>query len=165
MSSAAPTVPAAPPASGVEQTHGCVRCGAPVPLDVAMCDRCNPLGLRQPASSQAHGTVFLGIVVAVVVLALLGRVVLAGMGPFEGTVAAVVASPPNLTVTLTVTNRGSREGSTTCRVYDATDPGIGPDAAYLQSPQIPGGGTVSFSKQITTLGSTVKALATECTGP
>ena len=108
---------------------------------------------------------FIGIAIAVVVLAVLGRVALAGVGPFEGSVAAVVQSPPNLVVTLTVTNKGSRDGSTTCRVFDANDPGIGPDAAYLLSPQIPAGGTVSFSKHVTTLGSTVKPLGTECTGP
>ena len=108
---------------------------------------------------------FVGIVVAVFALAFLGRFALAGVGPFEGTVAGVAAAPPNLVVTLTVTNRGSREGFTTCRVYDSTDPGIGPNAAYLLSPQIPAGGTVSFSKQITTMGSTLKTLATECTGP
>jgi hypothetical protein len=130
-----------------------------------MCERCNPLGLRQPATSQAHGTVFVGIAVAIFALAIIGRYALAGVGPFEGSVAAVVATPPTLAVTLTVTNRGSREGATTCRVYDAQDPGIGPSAAYLLSPQIPAGGTVSFSREITTLGSTVKELATECTGP
>ena len=130
-----------------------------------MCERCNPLGLSQPASSQAHGTVFIGIAVAIFALAIIGRYALAGVGPFEGTVAAVVADPPNLAVTLTVTNRGSREGATTCRVYVADDPGIGPNAAYLLSPQIPAGGTVSFSREIANLGPTVKTLATECTGP
>ena len=152
-------------AAAVEPTHPCVRCGDPVPIDVAMCERCNPLGLKQPASSQAHGTVVVGILVAVFVLAILGRVVLAGVGPFEGSVAAVVSSPPYLAVTLTVTNHGTKQGSVTCRVYDATDPGIGPTAAYVQSPQIPAGGTVSFSKLVMTLGSTVKPLAAECTGP
>ena len=149
----------------IEPTHPCVRCGAPVPLDIAMCDRCNPLGLRQPASSQAHGTVFLGIAVAVFALAILGRLALAGVGPFDGSIAAIVAAPPNLVVTLTVTNHGSRGGSTTCRVFDASDPGIGPTAAFIQSPQIPAGGTVSFSKLVTSLGSVVKPLGTECTGP
>jgi hypothetical protein len=152
-------------AAPVEPTHPCVRCGAPVPLDIAMCERCNPLGLRQPASSQAHGTVFIGIAVAVFALAILGRLALAGVGPFDGIVAAVVPAPPNLMVTLTVTNHGSRQGATTCRVFDATDPGIGPNGVFLLSPQIPAGATVSFSKLVTSLGSTVRALATECTGP
>ena len=165
MRSAAPTVPAAPAPPAVEHAHACVRCGAPIALDMAMCERCNPLGLRQPATSQAHGTVFVGIVIAVVALARLGRVARAGVGPFGGTVGAVVSDPPNLVVTLTVTNRGSREGSSTCRVYDPTDPGIGPNDAFLLSPQIPAGGTLSFSRQVSTLGATVKTLATECTGP
>jgi predicted nucleic acid-binding Zn ribbon protein len=150
---------------GVEQTHACVRCGAPIPLADAMCERCNPLGLKQPASSQAHGTVFLGIAIAVILLAVLGKVVLSGVGPFDGVVSGVTASAAGLSVTLTVTNHGTRDGSTTCRVFDADDPGIGPSAAYLLSPQIPAGGTLSFSKQVTTLGSVVKALGTECTGP
>ena len=38
-------------------THPCVRCGAPVPLDVGLCERCNPLGLRDSSASQVHGTV------------------------------------------------------------------------------------------------------------
>lgn len=151
--------------SGTEQTHPCVRCGAPIPLADGMCERCNPLGLRQPASSQAHGTVFIGIVVAVIVLAVLGKIALAGVGPFSGEVTAVIATPPDLTVTLTVTNHGSRAGATTCRVFDLNDPGIGPDAAYVLSPQVPAGGTVAFSKEVATLGSTVKPLGTECTGP
>lgn len=153
------------PTPATDPTHSCVRCGATIALDQAMCERCNPLGLKQPATSQAHGTVFIGIVAAVFALALLGRFALAGVGPFEGSVVAVLSAPPDLAVTLTVTNRGSREGYTTCRVYDASDPGIGPNAAYLLSPQIPAGGTVSFSKQIAVLGSTVKPLAADCTGP
>ena len=50
-----------PLAPATEPTHGCVRCGAPVPIADGMCERCNPLGLKQPAASQAHGTVVLGI--------------------------------------------------------------------------------------------------------
>src|SRR4051794_1645304 len=134
------TVPA------VEQTHPCVRCGAPIPLADGMCERCNPLGLRQPASSQAHGTVVVGIIIAVFVLALLGRVALSGVGPFVGEVTAVASEAPNLNVTLSVTNRGSRDGSTTCRVFDATQDGIGPNDAFVLSPTVPAGGTIAFSK-------------------
>jgi predicted nucleic acid-binding Zn ribbon protein len=147
----------------IEPTHACVRCGDPIPLEDAMCERCNPLGLKQPASSQAHGTVFIGIAVAIFALAILGRYALAGVGPFTGTVTGVKAGSPNLIVTLSVTNHGTREGATTCRVFLAGDSGIGPDAAFVLSPQIPPGSTVSFAKPVTTLGSTVKALDTECT--
>ena len=151
----------APP---VEHTHACVRCGAQIPLEDAMCERCNPLGLRQPASSQAHGTVFVGVAIAVVVLAILGRIALAGIGPFDGTVAGVAAQPPNLSVTLTVTNHGSRDGSVTCRVYDPVNAGITPSDVYVLSPTIPAGGTLSFSKLVTQFGGTPRTLAVDCAG-
>lgn len=130
-----------------------------------MCERCNPLGLKQPASSQAHGTVFVGIVLAVIALAVLGRVALAGVGPFSGSIGGVVADPPNLVVTLTVTNEGTKAGATTCRIFDPTFTGIGPEADYVQSPQIGAGATVSFSREVATLGGTVRPLGVECTGP
>ena len=51
--------PAAAPAPA-EPMHGCVRCGARIPISESMCERCNPLGLKAPAASQAHGTAILG---------------------------------------------------------------------------------------------------------
>ena len=67
-------------AAGV--THPCARCGAPVPLDVGLCERCNPLGLKDAASSQVHGTVFLAVGLAVVALAVIAHFAVAGIGPF-----------------------------------------------------------------------------------
>ncbi len=158
--------PLAPTSPTVEQTHPCVRCGRPVPVDVALCERCNPLGLPQPASSQVHGSVFLAIGLAVVGLALLGRFALSGIGPFSGRVEAVVAAPPGLAVTVSVTNEGQNAGSATCRLYDpAQGSQVGPDSVYVTSPQVQPGETVSFSQQVTELGSTVRQLAVTCTGP
>ena len=144
------------------QTHGCVRCGTQVPLDVAMCERCNPLGLPEPATSQAHGTVFLGIVVAVILLAVIGRFAIAGIGPFSAEVTSVVADFPNLVVTLTVHNEGSKTGSSTCRVFPASDTGIGPNATYVQTPDVPAGGSLTFSRSLGTLGSEVVPLKASC---
>jgi hypothetical protein len=154
--------PAVPTA---EHTQGCVRCGAVVPRGTAMCERCNPLGLAQPAPSQVHGTVLLAVVVSIVGLALLGRFALGGIGPFEGKIGNVIQAPPGLAVTLTVTNHGSAAGSTTCRVFDPASPGVGPDSVFMLSPQIDPGRTISFSKEVTTIGSTIRPLAVECTGP
>jgi len=145
-------------------THGCVRCGAPVALDIALCERCNPLGLPQPASTQAHGTVFLAIVVSVVGLALLGRFALSGIGPFSASIANVVAAPPGLAITISVTNEGASRGSATCRVYDPATDGSA-EAVYLVSPQVEPGRTVSFSKETAILGSTVRPLAVDCGRP
>lgn len=153
------------PAATQQLSHGCVRCGRAVPIDIALCEDCNPLGLSQPASSQVHGTVFLAIGAAVVGLALLGRLVLAGIGPFTGSVVGVSATASGLDVTLTVTNEGSKAGSTTCRVYDPADVGIGPGDAYLLSPDVPAGQTMTFTKETAALGATLRPLAVDCTGP
>ena len=64
-------------------TQPCVRCGAPVSLQTALCERCNPLGLTQPSASQTHGTVFLGIGAAVLILASLAASSVKGIGPFD----------------------------------------------------------------------------------
>jgi hypothetical protein len=153
------TVPTPTPVT--EQLHGCVRCGAPVPIDVAMCERCNPLALAQPAASQAHGTVFLGVGLAVVGLAILANFAVSGIGPFKATIASVVADPPGLNVTLSVTNSGSRAGATTCRVYEASL-GIGPDTPLIQTPRIDAGATITFNRRITGIDSDVLELAVQC---
>lgn len=129
-----------------------------------MCERCNPLGLPQPASSQAHGTVFLAIGLGVVGLALLGRLALAGIGPFEGKVASVAVDPPGLSVTVQVTNTGSRAGDATCRIFDPSA-GIGPETAILQTGRIAAGATATLSQRITEYGSRIVPLVAQCTGP
>jgi predicted nucleic acid-binding Zn ribbon protein len=158
-----PPDPASDPAS--ELTHGCVRCGAPIPIADGMCERCNPLGLKQPAPSQAHGTVFLGIVVAVIVLFAVAKISIQGIGPFQGVVAGVVSAPPGLAVTVTVTNQGTAAGSTTCRIYDPTIQGIGPESTYAESPRVQPGKSVSFSQQVSSLGTVVRPLAVSCSNP
>jgi predicted nucleic acid-binding Zn ribbon protein len=153
------------PSLATEPTHGCVRCGAPIPMFDGMCERCNPLGLKQPAASQAHGTVVLGIVGAVIVLFILAKISIHGVGPFQGVVAGVISAPPGLAVTVSVTNEGTAAGTTTCRIFDPTIQGIGPESTYADSPQVLPGKTVSFSKQVSSLGTVVRPLAVSCSSP
>ena len=98
------------------QTQPCVRCGAPVSLQEALCERCNPLGLAQPSSSQAHGTVFLGIGAAVLLLASLAGSASRGIGPFTVAMSAADSVPGGLAVAITITNTGATAGSATCQV-------------------------------------------------
>lgn len=153
--------PPAPPAADATPSHGCVRCGAPVAIDVALCDECNPLGLSQPSASQVHGTAFLGVVIAVILLAVAARFAIAGVGPFDGQISAVAQAGEGLAVTLMVTNHGTSTGSTTCRV---TDPAAryGGASGYIQSPRISGGATVTFTSEVTQLGGTARELTVEC---
>jgi hypothetical protein len=129
-----------------------------------MCEYCNPLGLAQPAATQAHGTIFLAIGASVVVLALLGRLILTGVGPFEASVTAVAATPTGLAITLIATNEGSRGGATTCRVHDASIASSSA-AAFFLSPQIEPGATVTFVRETAALGTQVRPLAVECSMP
>jgi hypothetical protein len=127
-----------------------------------MCEQCNPLGLKAPAASQAHGTAILGVAVAVVVLAVLARFAVSGIGPFPSSVLAVVPDPAGLRLTISVTNDGSSPAATTCRISDPKSPGIGPDTTFIQSPVIQPGATQTFETVVVTLGSEPKPLAVAC---
>lgn len=154
----------APTAATPERTHGCVRCGAPVGIDVGLCENCNPLGLRDVSASQVHGMAFIGIVLAVVALALIGRLAISGVGPFASQVAGLVTDGDALAVTLTVTNQGRSAGQTTCRLTDPLDRNGGGGGLVL-SPSILPGATETFTKRVTGLGSAVRDLVVECSAP
>ena len=151
------------PRTAPAPTHACVRCGAPVAIDVGLCERCNPLGLRDSSSSQVHGIAIGGIVLFIVILAVVGRVAISGIGPFDGA-ATAAQDGTALNVTLTVTNKGSSSGQTTCRILDPLDrtSNIG---AFVLSPRIEAGQTVTFTHRVTELGDTVRPLKAECSSP
>jgi hypothetical protein len=152
-----------PSATPTGLTHACARCGEPVPLDVGLCELCNPLGLRDAASSQVHGTVFVAIGLAVVGLALVGILAVKGIGPFPAEILGVKPNGDGLTVSLQVTNSGTSLGSTTCRITDAT--GASGHSAFIQSPRIDPGGTITFDAAVTGLGSEAKELDIACSAP
>ena len=154
----------AAPGGAPELTHACVRCGAPVAIDVGLCERCNPLGLRDSASSQMHGIAIGGVVLFVVLMAIVARFALAGIGPFAGTVDGVVPDGDGLAITLSVTNHGSSSGQTTCRVTDPADR-TGNVGGFMLSPQIGPGQSVTFTQRLTALGATVRPLLAECSSP
>jgi predicted nucleic acid-binding Zn ribbon protein len=153
-----------PAASADAPTAACVRCGRPIPSDLSMCEDCNPLGVSQPSTSQAHGTVFLGIILAVVALALAGRLALAGIGPFEVEVAKVATAGDGLAVTLNVRNTGTSAGTTRCRITDPEKRGTGP-AAFVLSPVVQPGAAVEFDAALTQFGTTPKTLDADCHSP
>jgi hypothetical protein len=162
----APTVapPTAAPAIPPEPTHACVRCGRPVAIDVGLCERCNPLGLRDVSASQVHGLAFIGVFTAIVLLAIVAHLVVSGVGPFDGSVAAAATDGNALVVTLNVTNKGNNSGQTTCRVMDPLDR-TGNIGAFVLSPQIAPGQTATFTQRVTELGSTVRPLTAVCSAP
>jgi hypothetical protein len=143
-------------------THGCIRCGAPIPLADALCPACNPAGLEQPAASQAHGTVFAGIALAVVVMLVGATFLIGGEGPFTGQLTAAAPAGGGLVLTLAVTNAGRREGPATCRVWDPAYLGNPPVETYVRTPPIPAGGVLTFEQRVADLGAETRAFAVDC---
>ena len=158
------TAPATTPARPA-QTHPCVRCGAPVALDVGLCDRCNPLGLRDSASSQVHGTVFVALAAAVAGLAIAAHLAVAGIGPFVARVTAMTPSTSAgvLIATIEARNDGRSTGTATCRLTDPLDPAL-IHSTVVYSPRIAPGETVTFDQEVT-FGSVDRMLAVACNGP
>ena len=127
-----------------------------------MCRACNPARLKQPAASQAHGTAFLGIAVAIVGLAVLATFLVGGVGPFTARIDRVAPATDALVLTLAVHNDGTRAGKATCRVWDPTYLGNPPVETYVQTPEIPGGQEVEFDQRVGGLGPAVRPLAVDC---
>ena len=153
------------PTPAPEPTHPCIRCGAlGVPVDKGLCEACNPLELAQPSATQVHGIAALGIIAFVVVLAVVGRAVIAGTGPFSGTVLGVAASSGGLAVTVSVHNAGSKAGATTCRIVQDTRP-AGQLGDLVQSPTVPAGGDAQFTAIVTHLGTDLIGLVADCQSP
>jgi hypothetical protein len=160
------TAPATPiPPARPAPTHPCARCGAPVALDVGLCERCNPLGLKDSASSQVHGTVFVAVALAIVGLAIAGHIAVAGIGPFVAQVTTVRAAPDGAGVvaTISVHNDGSSAGTASCRLSDPADRGI-KTSEVVYSPVIPPGTTIEFDHEVS-FGSAGQPLDVACTGP
>ncbi len=164
-------IPISPTASGsvgsavpAEPTHGCVRCGAPVAAGVGLCERCNPLGLRDAAASQAHGTAFIAVALGIVILAVVARLAVSGIGPFPASVGSVTPVASGMAINLTVTNEGASTGQTTCRIFDPADQGGGP-SAFVLSPRIGPGETIAFTSTIAEFGDTPRAFLVECRTP
>ncbi len=147
-----------------EPTHGCARCGAPVGVDVGLCERCNPLGLRDVAASQVHGTVIIAVLVGIIALGIGASLAIRGAGPYPATLDTVVPTEAGIVLTLTVTNEGSSEGQTTCRVHDPADQGGGP-SAHVLTPRIAAGESRTFQSTIVEFGSTIRGFVVECRTP
>lgn len=143
------------------QLQPCVRCGAPVSLQTALCERCNPLGLAQPSASQAHGTVFLGIGVAVLLLASLAGSSSRGVGPFTATMTSGTSVPGGLAVAITVTNTGATAGSATCQVTTSKIGSAGL-SEIISTPRIEPGATTTVDRELKSFGSEPIPLAISC---
>lgn len=152
----------APPRRTLEPTHPCIRCGREgVPADSGLCELCNPLELAQPSATQMHGIAAVGIIGFILVLAVLGRAVIAGTGPFTGSVIGVTGAVDGLSITLTVSNEGSRDTATTCEIEESPNK-PGRPTQVIQTPLIRAGEAVTFTTTVTKFGTQPIPLAADC---
>ncbi len=161
----APATPVQPAPSTPALTHPCARCGAPVALDVGLCERCNPLGLKDVASSQVHGTVFLAVGIGIAALAIGAHLAVAGIGPFKAEVTAMrpASTAGAVVATLAITNQGTAAGTATCRLTDPEDRGIDhQDVVYTA--RVPPGSTITFDHEVS-FGDVTRPFDVTCKGP
>jgi hypothetical protein len=133
---------------------------------VGLCERCNPLGLKDSASSQVHGTVFVAVAIAVASLAILAHIAVSGIGPFVAQVTAVRAAPDaagSVVTTISVHNNGTSAGTASCRVTDPADRGI-QTSHIVYTPMIPPGQSLEFDFEVP-FGTVGQPLDVICTGP
>ena len=107
---------------------------------------------------------FIAVTGAIILLAVVARLSVAGIGPFPATVDSVTASGTGLAVSMTVTNQGEAAGQTSCRINKAGDGGTG-RAAFVSSPRLAAGETRTFSTVVTELGSEPADLEITCRTP
>jgi hypothetical protein len=138
----------------------CPRCQTPAQTGGKVCERCeqplegpahalryNPAGLPTPSPIQGHATVLVGIVAALVVLAVGAWFMFRGVGPYRAEVVSQTRSADGtaVEVQLRVVNEGERQGRARCRIT-----GLGPDGRLRTSevklsPTVPGNESVEFA--------------------
>jgi predicted nucleic acid-binding Zn ribbon protein len=132
----------------VEPRH-CIKCGREIGPDETICEFCNRAGMATPSATQYHGTIAVAIVAAVAVLAFAAGLSLRGIGPWSADVLEVRASSAQgVTVTVGVTNEGTRAGSAKCQIeaFDAAGSRI--RAVSFTSQRIPGGAQATAEERL-----------------
>jgi hypothetical protein len=108
-----------------------------------------------------HGIAAVGIIGFILVLAVLGRAAMVGNGPFAGSVDGVIGATDGLSITLTVTNKGSRDTATICEI-DQSPARPGTPTQVIQTPLMRAGQTVTFTTVVTKFGTVPLALSANC---
>ncbi len=125
----------------------CVRCGRPTPLGVSLCEIDNPGQIGAPSATQLHATMLASIGVGVLLLALLAKVLTAGVGPFEARmVGQAILDNGGASVAIQVTNRGTKDGPATCQVSRGGV--LQPNDPVFLTQRIPAGTTITVTTSV-----------------
>jgi hypothetical protein len=127
----------------------CIKCGREIGPDETLCEICNRAGMATPSATQYHGTVAAAIIAAVVALAFAAGFSLRGIGPWSADVLEVdAAGAEGVTVTVGVTNEGTRAGSAKCQIQAFDAAGSRIRAVSFTSQRIEGGAQVTAQERL-----------------
>jgi hypothetical protein len=174
----------------VGTSERCARCGDPVEPGEHLCTQCRdeapvpvvgtitpgrrhdeqaererrwPPGMAKPSPVQYHATVMVTVAAVLVGLALFAFLNHRSIGPFS-TSGVHIARPARdvIVTTFRVTNRGSREASSTCRITALDRSGTFVASDSVLTRPIPGRGTVSVRDRLSDLPVPVFRVKLEC---
>ncbi len=143
--------------------RNCYKCGRQIGPDQTICDVCNRAGMATPSATQYHGTIVVAIVAGVVLMAIAASLSLRGIGPFRGEALRWESVTPDaVVIELQVTNQGTRAGRAKCQLTARDGSNLVLRIRSTVSPQVEGGGTVTFSERIAGLPLAPATVAVSC---
>lgn len=141
----------------------CPRCGTARRGDLQVCVRCETpfadatsdpdVDLQRPAAPskiQTHGTMAAVVVIGVLLMGLAFSFSVRKVGPFKGEITARRANGATVTITVRVTNAGSRSGHGNCRVRALNQDNVLTNVAPFLTSSIPGKGAVTEEVEVPT---------------
>ncbi len=152
----------------------CARCGTPRRGDLQVCVRCETpfaaagdddveLALPRPAApspTQSHGTVFAGVLLGFVVLAILLWLSVRDVGPFRGEIVSTTRVGDNAQVTVKITNEGGKPGHGKCRIERVAQTGDQQPQFQFLSERVPAKQSITQTVEVELLpGSRTGAIA------
>lgn len=141
----------------------CYKCGREIGPDETICEVCNRAGMATPSASQYHGTMVVGIIAGVVLLAIAASLAMRGVGPYE---ARTVAFRPDVqgvvVATVAVSNEGSRAGRARCRLAARDVAGNELGVVTSVTPEVEGGSTVTYDQPIRGVGGEAASVSVSC---
>jgi predicted nucleic acid-binding Zn ribbon protein len=143
--------------------RNCYKCGRQIGPDETICEVCNRAGMATPSATQYHGTIVVAIVAGVVIMAIAASLSLRGIGPFQGQALNWQSDPPDgVVVEVQVTNEGTRAGRAKCQLIARDAAGNELRTRSSISPQVPAGGTITFTDRIPGLPAAPDSVGASC---
>ncbi|MGZ6256361.1 MAG: hypothetical protein ACXWMB_05035 [Candidatus Limnocylindria bacterium] len=144
--------------------RNCYKCGRQIGPDETICEVCNRAGMATPSATQYHGTIVVAIVAGVVIMAIAASLSLRGIGPFRGETLGWSGDPTGVVVVqVQVTNQGTRAGRAKCKLTARDGADLVLRISSTVSPQVQGGGTVTFTERIPGLPEEPASVGVSCT--